>query len=124
MKRLALLSALVFLAGPVFAQLQPDQKLLDFQQLTALFAKQYAPYEWKRDALGIDMLRIAPWLDRVRATKSDIEFYEVCAQYIASLNDVHSEYFLPSDFQATLGFEADLYSGKALIETIDPETTR
>ena len=100
MKRSTLLLTLGLLAGACHAQLLPDQKLLDFQQLAALFAKQYAPYEWKRDALGVDMLRLAPWLDRVRATKSDLEFYEISAEYIASLNDVHAEYFLPSDFQA------------------------
>src|SRR5437773_9735118 len=103
MTRLAVPFALACLAGSGYAQLLPDQKLIDFQQLAALFAKQYAPYEWKRDALGVDMLRIGPWLDRVRATKSDLEFYEICAQYVASLNDVHAEFFLPSDFQATLG---------------------
>jgi C-terminal processing protease CtpA/Prc len=124
MKRLSPALALVLLAGACHAQLLPDQKLLDFQQLAALFAKQYAPYEWKRDALGVDLLRLAPWLDRIRATKSDLEFYEVCAQYVASLNDVHSEFFLPSDFQASLGFDADLYDGKPLIETIDVPTTR
>src|SRR5438046_2067907 len=124
MRRSILPLALVLLAGVCHAQLLPDQKLIDFQQLAALFAKQYAPYEWKRDALGIDMLRIAPWLDRVRATKSDLEFYEICAQYVASLNDVHAEFFLPSDFQAALGFEADIYDGKALIETIDTATAR
>jgi C-terminal processing protease CtpA/Prc len=124
MKRFPLLLALVFFAGACHAQLLPDQKVVDFQQLAALFAKQYAPYEWKRDALGVDLLRIAPWLDRVRATKSDLEFYEICAQYISSLNDVHSEFFLPSDFQASLGFEADLYDGQPLIETIDPDTSR
>ena len=124
MKRFPVPLVLALLAGACHAQLLPDQKIVDFQQLAALFAKQYAPYEWKRDALGVDLLRIAPWLDRVRATKSDLDFYEICAQYIASLNDVHSEFFLPSDFQASLGFEADLYDGKPLIETIDPETTR
>src|SRR4051794_31726555 len=124
MKRFILALPLVLLAQICHAQLLPDQKLLDFQQLAALFAKQYAPYEWKRDALGVDMLKIAPWLDRVRATKSDVEFYEICAQYIASLNDVHSEFFLPSDFQAALGFEADIYDGKPLIESIDAATSR
>src|SRR6266567_2774958 len=116
--------ALVCLAGAAQAQLLPDQKLLDFQQLAALYAKQYAPYEWKRDALRFDLLQLAPWLEKVRNTKSDIEFYEVCASYVASLNDAHSEFFLPTDFQADLLFEVDLYDGKALIDFIDPPIGR
>src|SRR5439155_221872 len=86
-----------------------DDFLLDFQQLAALYAKQYAPYEWKRDALKIDLLQLSPWLDKVRNTKNDIEFYEICAAYVASLNDAHSEFFLPTDFQADLLFDVDQY---------------
>src|SRR3989442_2217776 len=116
MKRLTLPLVLICLAGAGRAQLLPDQKLLDFQQLAALYAKQYAPYEWKRDALKVDLLQLAPWLDRVLNTKTDIEFYEVCAEYVTSLNDAHSQFFLPTDFQADLLFEVDLYDGNALVE--------
>ncbi len=49
-------------AGGSFAQLTAEQKIADFQHLAGLFAKQYAPYDWKRDALGTDLLRIGPWL--------------------------------------------------------------
>ena len=69
MKRLTFPLVLICLAGAGSAQLLPDQKLLDFQQLAALYAKQYAPYEWKRDVLNVDLLQLAPWLDQVRATK-------------------------------------------------------
>src|SRR5258706_722916 len=112
----------IFVASCAFGQLLPDQKQIDFQELAALYAKQYAPYEWKRDVLGFDMLKIAPWLDRVRLSKSDIEFYEICSQYVASLNDAHLVYELPTDFFASIGFEVDLYDGKALVETIDAPT--
>src|SRR5712664_1780066 len=124
MKRLTLPLVLVCLAAAAHAQLLPDQKLLDFQQLAALYAKQYAPYEWKRDALKIDLLQLGPWLDKVRNTKSDIEFYEICAAYVASLSDVHSEFFLPTNFQADLLFEVDQYDGKILIDFIDPSIGR
>src|SRR5437016_2661095 len=124
MKRLRFPFAWVCLAGAACAQLLPDQKLQDFQQLASLYAKQYAPYEWKRDMLKVDLLQLSPWLDKVRNAKSDIEFYEVCASYVASLNDVHSEFFLPTDFQADLLFEVDLYDGKALIDFIDPSIGR
>ena len=70
MKRLAVPLLLVSLSGALSAQLQPDQKLIDFQSLVALYAKQYAPYAWKRDVLNYDMLKLAPWLDKVRATRT------------------------------------------------------
>src|SRR5436309_8256418 len=124
MKHLRLPLALFCLAGAVHAQLLTEQKMLDFQQLAALYAKQYAPYEWKRDALNVDLLQLAPWLTKVRNTKTDIEFYEVCAEYVASLNDAHSQFFLPTDFQADLLFEVDLYDGKALIDFIDSSIAR
>src|SRR5437763_649153 len=124
MKRLALPLLLVSLSGALSAQLQPDQKLIDFQSLVALYAKQYAPYVWKRDALNYDMLKLAPWLDKVRATKDDLGFYEVGAAYVASLNDAHSEFFVDSDFTAYLGFDVDLYDGRALVDTIDPSISR
>jgi hypothetical protein len=124
MKRLTLPLLLVSLSAAGFAQLQPDQKLVDFQNLVALYAKQYAPYVWKRDVLNYDMLKLAPWLDKIRATKDDLGFYEVGAAYVASLNDAHSEFFVDSDFTAYLGFDVDLYDGKALVDNIDPSISR
>jgi hypothetical protein len=48
-----LLTSLV--ATLCYAQLTIDQKVSDFQALAALYAKRYGPYEWKRDALGVDL---------------------------------------------------------------------
>src|SRR3979490_11930 len=124
MKRLTFALILVCLSGAASAQLLPDQKIIDFQNLAALYAKRYAPYTWKRDVLHYDMLKLAPWLDKIRATKDDLGFYEVSAAYVASLNDAHSEFFVDSDFSASLGFDVDLYDGKALIDTIDPSIAR
>ena len=58
MKRLTLPLLLVCFGATGRAQLLPDQKLQDFQQLAALYAKQYAPYVWKRDALNYDMEKV------------------------------------------------------------------
>jgi len=102
-----------------YAQLTIDQKVSDFQALAALYAKRYAPYEWKRDALGIDLFSIAPWLAQVQATKNDLDFYEVMQQYVASLNDAHDVYQLPSNFQASLNFTVDIYEGKLLVDSIN-----
>ncbi|MGH9657538.1 MAG: S41 family peptidase [Bryobacteraceae bacterium] len=100
------------------AQLTTEEKLLDLQSLAALYAKQYAPYEWKRDALKVDLLNLGPWMERARRTKDDLEFYEVLSSYVASLNDLHTVYLLPSDFIAFLGFSVDLYDGRPLIDQI------
>ncbi len=102
-----------------YAQLTMDQKISDFQALAALYAKRYGPYEWKRDALGIDLFNVAPWLAQVQATKNDLDFYEVMQQYVASLNDAHDVYQLPSTFQANLNFTVDIYDGKLLVDSIN-----
>jgi hypothetical protein len=112
-----LLSSLV--ATLCYGQLTMDQKVSDFQALAGLYAKRYGPYEWKRDALGIDLFNIAPWLAQVQATKNDLDFYEVMQQYVASLNDAHAAYQLPSNFQASLNFTVDIYEGKLLVDSIN-----
>src|ERR1700704_552153 len=124
MKRLTVPLILVCLSGAASAQLLPDQKIIDFQNLAALYAKRYAPYTWKRDVMHYDMLKIAPWLDKVRATKDDLGFYEVSPAYGASLDGAHSEFFVDSDFNASLGFDVDLYDGKALVDVIDASIAR
>src|SRR5262245_34062182 len=84
-------SVCFWLAGGVLsAQLLPEQRAIDFQGLAALYAKRYAPYDWKRQAFGFDLFNIQPWLDRVRTAKDDLEFYEIEAEYVASLQDTHS----------------------------------
>jgi hypothetical protein len=107
---------------PAAAQMTREQKLADFQQLAAVYAKNYAPYEWKRDALGFDLFRIGPWLERAARSKDDLEFYDVCIEYVASLNDAHDGFELPSGFYASLGFSADLYDGQVVIDRISRTT--
>jgi len=105
-------------AASAFAQLTVDQKIADFQQLVGLYVKNYGPYEWKRDALGFDLFKTAPWIDRIKATKDDLDFYEVMVEYVASLNDAHDTYTLPSSFRASLGFSTDVYDGIVLVDSI------
>ena len=102
-----------------FGQLTPGQKLEDFQTLASLYAKQYAPVFWKQQAFDYDLFKIGPWMDQVQQTTDDVGFYEVMAEYVASLNDAHSVYQNPSDFVAELGFTTDIYDGKVLIDSID-----
>src|SRR5258705_12156532 len=112
-----LLTSLV--ATLCYAQLTIDQKVSDFQALAALYAKRYGPYEWKRDALGVDLFSIAPWLAQVQATKNDLDFYEVMQRDVGSLNDAHDMYQLPSNFQASLNFFVDIYDRKLLVDSIN-----
>ncbi len=109
---------LVSLVLPAAGQLTTEQRRSDMTQLANLFAKYYAPYEWKRDALGFDLMDLQPWLERASAAKDDIEFMEILTDYAASLDDGHVGVFFPSSFVARLGFSADVYEGKVLIDTI------
>jgi hypothetical protein len=101
------------------AQLTTDQRLFDFQSLAALYAKRYAPLDWKKLAFGFDALNISPWLARVRAAPDDLAFFEIEAEYVASLNDTHSGFTMTSTFSATLGITVDIYDGKVLIDSVN-----
>ena len=114
--RLVLLAAITL---PLAAQLTPEQKAIDFQTIASAYAKQYAPYEWKRDNLGFDLFDLRPWMERIRASKDDLAYLEILNEYIAKLNDVHSYYILNSDFSADLHMFTDIFDGKLLIESID-----
>ena len=109
---------LTVFTSTAFYQLTMDQKVADFMRLTGLYAKNYAPYEWKRDVIGFDLYNIKPWLDRVKLSKDDMEFYDICVRYVASLQDSHDEYILPSDFLTYLPIDVDIYDGKVLIDSI------
>ena len=118
MFRLALIGLLAGSTG--FGQLATEQKVADFRHLAGLYAKQYAPYEWKLAVERFDLLDLGGWLDRVRATQDDLDFYDLMIEYVARLNDAHDVYTLPSNFSATLGFTVDIYDGKVLVDSINP----
>lgn len=84
-----------------------------------MFSKRYAFTEWKQAALNWDSLNLSPWLARVSQTKSDLEFFEICAEYVARNQDGHTVFILPSDFDAQLPFDVDLYDGKFVLDRID-----
>lgn len=116
MKRL-ILSFLI--ATAAWAQLSMQQRVDDFNYLSGVLNRNYAAYEWKQKVLGFDLLETRPWLEKVRAAKDDFEYYDICIAYVASLSDANTYVQLPSDFVADLGFTADLYDGKAIIDLID-----
>ena len=109
----------LLLAASAFGQLTEDQRVSDFLHLAGLYAKQYAPYEWKRETQSFDLLNVGPWVERAKQAKTDLDFYEVMVEYVASLNDAHDGYQLPSNFVARLNFVVDLYDGKALVDSIN-----
>ncbi|MBI5282830.1 MAG: PDZ domain-containing protein [Candidatus Solibacter usitatus] len=113
-----ILPLLPLIACTASAQLTNEQKLADLRQLSGIYAKQYGPYEWKRDVIGFDALDLQPWLDRALLTQSDIDFMDLCVEYVASLNDAHDVVSFPTNFNAQLGFSTDLYDGKALVDSL------
>ena len=58
-------------AAQLCAQMTTGQRLLDFEVLASLYAKRYAPANWKLQSLGVNIFELRPWTDRVRAAKSD-----------------------------------------------------
>lgn len=102
--------------------LTPAQKASDLRQLAALYAKQYGPYEWKRDVIGFDLFDLQPWLDRAERMTDDMEFLDLLVEYVASLNDAHDVLTFPFTFTASLGFSADIYDGHVLIDSISRST--
>jgi hypothetical protein len=98
--------------------LTPEQKAADFRQMAALYAKSYAPYEWKRDALGFDLMDLRPWIERARATQTDLEYMDLLVEYVASLDDAHCRVTFPFSFTATLGFSVDIYDWHVLVDGI------
>lgn len=120
MKTLFLTFAILALSPAAEAQnLTAAQKEADFRYLASLYSTYYAPYSWKKQLFGFDLLDIKPWLARVAATTNDLDFYELCVEYVSSLNDTHDTFQLPSDFVARLGFTTDLYDGVLLIDSLN-----
>ena len=70
-------------------------------------------------AFGFDLFQTSPWLDRVAHAKDDLEYYKIAEEYVASLQDTHTQFQVPSGFSADTGIAADIYDGKVLIESIN-----
>jgi hypothetical protein len=95
-----------------------DQRISDLTQLASQYAKNYGPYEWKRDVQGFDLMRLTPWLHRIHHS-DDLDFQEALIEYVASLNDAHDTIAFPTTFSASLPITVDIYDGKVLIDTIN-----
>ena len=95
-----------------------DQRNADLTQLASFYAKNYGPYEWKRDVQGFDLMRLTPWLQRVHHS-DDLDFQEALIEYVASLNDAHDIIAFPTTFSASLPLSLDIYDGKVLIDALN-----
>src|ERR1051325_4129700 len=96
MKRITVLAVCLLGIQLASAQMTPEQKISDFQQLVGLFSKRYAFTEWKKDAIHFDSLNLAPWTNRINASKDDLEFFEICMEYVAANQDGHTTFELPT----------------------------
>lgn len=114
-----LFAVLASAGGALYGQLTAEQRVIDFDAMTALYAKRYAPASWKAQLFGVNLFDVAAWRERVRAARDDLEFFEICAEYVARLQDTHASYAPPFAGSAWLGFSVDLYDGKVLIEQIN-----
>src|SRR5215218_3752216 len=121
MRRISVAVLLLSLAAAT-AQAQEaltrQQRQSDLTQLASQYAKNYGPYEWKRDVQGFDLLRLTPWLQRVQHS-DDLDFQEALIEYVASLNDAHDTIAFPTTFSASLPMTVDIYDAKVLIDTIN-----
>ena len=121
MRRISIAVLLLPLAVvPARAQdaLTQQQRISDVTELASQYAKNYGPYEWKRDVQGFDLLRLTPWLQRIRHS-DDLDFQEALIEYVASLNDAHDYIAFPTTFSAALPMSLDIYDGKVLIDGIN-----
>lgn len=119
MKRLSACAIFLCFLSTAYAQLTQDQKVSDFTAIAALYDKNYGPYEWKIQVFGYDLLQLQPWLAQINASTDDLSFYDICVRYVASLNDFHDEFIIPSYYEAYLPFSVDVYGGKVLVDGID-----
>lgn len=121
MKSLSILVLALVGAVPSPAQLTTQQKLADFQTMTDQFLRRYVALQWKNLAFGANGFDTASFIPRVAATTNDLDFYDVCIDYVSQFRDGGHVFFeLPSDFLADMGLRVDTFDGgKPLIYAIN-----
>jgi hypothetical protein len=117
--RLTILACLAICPSLLLGELTPAQRETDFRQLANVMLRHYGPMNWKYEVFRYDGLDLSPWLPRVAAARNDLEFLDICAEYVAALDDGHTAFRTISGFTAELGLNVDIYDGKVLIETVN-----
>ncbi len=118
MKYLVILSLLI--ANTLWAApLNETQKLSDFNQLVYSMESGYGPLKYKTTkGMDLNVLKVA-YVEKIKATKTNAEFYYLLKQFISEFHDGHFRSQLPTDLKAEIPVMADLVEGKVLIDTID-----
>jgi len=114
-----ILTGILLAATAGLSQITGEQRFFDLQYLANLFARRYAPYEWKRDKLGFDHYNTAPWIERMRRAADDMEVLEILSEYVASLQDTHAQFRISSTFSVNAPLAADIYDGRVLIDALN-----
>ncbi|MEO5953705.1 MAG: hypothetical protein ABIQ44_14675, partial [Chloroflexia bacterium] len=99
-----LIASALLLSGSLFGALTEEQRVQDFQALSALYAKSYGPANWKILAMDFNIFETAGWMKRVRGAKSDLEHVQILLEYVGALKDTHTGLSMRSNFVADLGF--------------------
>jgi hypothetical protein len=121
MRRFILIILICFIAFPAFS-MSKDDYIDDATTIISLFETQYAPLKWKEKNLGLNFSEMsAKFLADASNCKSDKEFYEIVAKFLASFEDAHISYQIPSTYLSRLPFNVRYIQGEALISFIDDE---
>lgn len=103
-------------------RLTVEQKRADFTQLINQIKFQYAPKDYKREVLGIDLHFLAnDYWERIKASKTNGEFYALISQFVAEFQDGHFGAWIPSTVVASLPFTVTRVEGHILLEFVDRE---
>lgn len=106
---------------PAFAaDMTPDQRAADFEQLTNLMRTSYSMIEYKKTAIGVDFEAVVKaYRAKIGQLGSDNDFYELLSAFIAEFKDAHLNHVRPSSMSARLGFQVRRIEGKAIITYVD-----
>lgn len=117
----AIKTTVLLLAGSLIAaaQLTPQQREEDFRAIVSRYVRMYAPANWKQQALGVNLFDLTRWMPRVRAARTDREYFKVVTEYVASLKDGHSVFRMPSTYGTGAQIAVDIYDDKVLLEEWD-----
>jgi hypothetical protein len=118
----AALAFFLFAGNGMAAGLSTRERLQDFEQLKSLIQSQYGPFAFKQ-ATGVikwDELN-SEFEERIKATRTNQEFYTAISQYVANFQDGHFGVYNNTKRGAAVPFLIDLIEGKPLISYIDRE---
>lgn len=102
------------------AALTTEEKVSDFEQSVSMIKAGYGPLHYKQEIMKMNFDKVVKnYLKRVKATKTNKEFYYLMVEFIGEFNDTHFSASVPTTHAATAGFFTDLVAGKVLIDTID-----